>query len=189
MITFGLIPFNNIERTLDKINNIIVPTIAAYPQHTFETICVDNSSTPLDISHLVTRYHWNGGANTFYAGAMNQIVSMANGNIIVYICTQHGRMLDSGWLQDIVQPIMEGYAMAGDYAIGFIQGGVFAADVGVLRKVPYSLDPSCVHLYSDHYITKALLDNGHRLCHVPTIRSVWRHKVSPVSNYKYVHDE
>ena len=189
MITFGLIAFENLEKVLDKINNIITPTIEAHPHLEFETICVDNSSSPLDISHQVNIYKWNNGENKYYAGAMNQLVQLSNGDIMVYICTNHGRMLNVNWLLDIIRPIVKyGCAMAGDISDRvFIQGGVFAAKISALKDVPYSTDKDFVHLYSDHYIGKALRDKGYRLSGVPSIRSVWRQTVSD-QNYKYIHD-
>lgn len=188
MITFGLIAFNNLDKTLDKINNIIKPTIKAYPNFDFEVMCVDNSLLQLDIVNQVDVYLWNNCENKYYAGAMNQLVQLAHGEIMVYICTNHGRMLDVGWLEDIIQPISDNCAMAGNISDNFIQGGVFAASIKILKNTPYSTEKESVHLYSDHYISKVLKDKGYKLANVPSIRSVWR-QVSPDQNYKYIHDE
>lgn len=68
-----------------------------------------------------------------------------------------------------------------------VQGGVFAARTKALLEHPY--EEPFLHLYSDHLVTWNLLKAGYEVRNVNSVMSVWKSRISNLSNLKYYHDE
>jgi hypothetical protein len=209
-VTVGLIPFHHPDKTRTRLTRDVLPTFAAYPDWQFEVLVADNSPRyDRGLADLLADrcphphgYKWNNGLNLQYARAMNLLAAAARHPVFVYVCAAHGRMLDPGWLADLVAPLADPrVAMAGtvlpvvpDERQGFlgggvepvhVQGGVFAARTDLLRRFPY--DPRFPHLFSDVWVSWKLQREGYQLADVPAVRSVWTGVAEP-GGFKYVHD-
>lgn len=194
-VSLVLIPFRSSERAMTRIERDIAPTLEAC-RLPAELIVVDNSSrpSPLILSTLTAAgvphiYRWFG-RNDQYGPAINWAVQVARFDRLVYVCAEHGRMLDPAWLPDLlaplddarvgmagcIQPSGDALRKVGAIAAGVndehVQGGIFAARTQTLRDVPYNCD--FPHLYSDLWISAAMMAKGLLLAHVPSIHSVWR---------------
>jgi len=209
--TIVLIPHNNPERARVRLARDIVPTLRHYPDWQFELIVVDNSAQRMDdldrdLAALPwpAQYLWQQGANMFYGPALNRAAALAQHPVIVYTCTNHGRMIDPGWIEDLVRPFWddERVAMAGHpypggnpAALGLtysgpwihIQGGVLALRTEVIRRIPYD-EGQWAHWGSDIFASYRVMEAGFLLRQVPTVLSVWR-QIAPPGPWKYVHDE
>lgn len=196
-VSLVLVPFRSSLRAVERIERDLAPTLAAFALPA-ELIVVDNSSRP---SPMITAslaaagvphvYRWLG-RNDQYGPALNWAAQVARYDRLVYVCAEHGRMLDPSWLPDIIAPLQDKkIGMAGciqpsgdaPRKVGqiarlpgvrdeHIQGGVFAALTATLRAVPYS--DEFPHNYSDLWISAALQARGMTLAHVPSIFSLWR---------------
>ena len=175
-----------------------------------ELILIDNSPEPsVRVEAFCTswsgKYHWCQGYNTYVSGAWQLALDRyCTGDIFVYVCPAHGRMLDPTWIVDITNPFTAPQnAAAGDVrpccykcvaAVPedirdpqiHVQGAVAAYRVDAIRKVggfgyrfPFE--------YSDVDISRRLLHGGYQLVHIPTIASVASGVVKN-RGYKYIHD-
>jgi hypothetical protein len=210
-VTIVLIAFNNQDSFKVRLEREVLPTITAHPFWKFQVVIIDNSDedqrVPYDILHayhLPHFYKWTG-ANIMYGPAMNLALQATIYPYLVYVCSNHGRMYDPTWIDDLIDPIIHDpkVAMTGCYCgsfnpeyIGFpahlphvhIQGGVFGARTEALLAHPYTDDPQWAHLYSDIFESYQLLNAGFQLYHVATICSVWRQCIESPERWKYVHD-
>lgn len=201
MITFALVAYNNIDGVHHKVNEIIIPTMR-HMACDYEIICADNSPVKSEL-YLPGKYVWMG-QNTYYAGGLNHILSLARYEYIVYLCATHGTMYDVTWIDDLIAPLQnEKVAMAGrvwpmnmdpigvHHTLNHVQGGIFAAKTKILRENPYS--PDYLHIFSDAWICWKLQDLGYELANVTSIMSVYQWLVPDweitQNKYKYVHDE
>lgn len=210
-ISIVLIPHNNQNKFQLRLERDIIPTIQAHPEWKFQIIIVDNSDRANQI--LINTLHqininpvylWPG-TNIMYGPAMNLALSADPYPYMVYLCTNHGRMYNPTWIDDLIIPIIENprVAMSGSFygschpaALGFpshlpalhIQGGIFGARTETMKKYPYTNDQRWVHWGSDVYQSFQLLNAGFLLHEVTTIKSVWRQRVKSPENWKYVHD-
>ncbi len=210
-ISIVLIPHNNQNKFHIRLERDIIPTIKAHPEWKFQIIIVDNSDYPNQILlntlhelNITPLYLWPG-KNIMYGPAMNLALSAYTYPYMVYLCSNHGRMYDPTWIDDLITPITENpkVAMSGSYygschpaAMGFssslppihIQGGIFAARTETMKKYPYTTDQRWVHGGSDVYQCYQLLNAGFLLHEVTTIKSVWQQCINSPENLKYVHD-
>ncbi|MCZ7648422.1 MAG: hypothetical protein M5U26_24710 [Planctomycetota bacterium] len=204
--TIGLINFAS--PIVQRLERDVLPTLAHYPDGQFEIICVDNDAAPcqrlidcLRGMEVPCRYLWNGGANLQAAASKNQMYALASHPFFVYLCANHGRMYDPTWLEDLLLPFQHPQvAMAGMLDryplkhIGegegngiYVQGGVLAARVEVMRRLPMS--ERFPHDHSDKFISLHLIREGYDLADVTTILSLWRKPIPEKHDYKYVHGE
>lgn len=210
-ISIILIPYNNQYRFQTRLDRDIIPTIKAHPTWDFEIIVVDNSDkedktiiNTFKQQNIYSEYLWQG-TNIMYGPAMNLALSVNRYPYIVYLCTNHGRMYNPTWIDDLITPILENpnVAMTGSFynscnpeVMGFpsqlpsihIQGGIFGARAEIMKKYPYTNDQRWIHWGSDIYQSYQLLNAGFLLHEVTTIKSVWRENVISPENWKYVHD-
>ncbi|HXE51489.1 MAG TPA: glycosyltransferase [Tepidisphaeraceae bacterium] len=208
MVSFALVPFNNPGPTLERIERVLLPTIQAYRDLSYEILLSDNSAQPqpqieqfLRDRNLPHSYVWNEGRNLFYGGAINQIVQRARFDRLVYLCTSHGELNDPSWLADILAPFQHPrVAMAGSVKqISYeelihrtgnglhVQGGIFAARTSALRACPYT--DEFPHLYSDVFIGWQLQEAGYYLADVGTIGCDWKTgRLQNKAQYKIVHE-
>jgi len=211
-VSFVLIAYNNSDKLKQRLEREVFPTAAAYPNYTFQLIIIDNSYPCVDIDLRkikdfgVTLVYLQPTKNLMYGPSINLALEHAAHEFMVYLCTNHGRMNDTTWLQDILDPLVKDpkAAMTGSTypscppsKMGFsthlphqhIQGGIFAAKTEILRKYSYTSDSRWIHGGSDIYQSYRLMEAGYKLVNVPSIKSVWRRKVPHSEKYKYVHDE
>ena len=205
-----LVPHNDIERASRRLSRDIVPSLQHYQDWCFELIVIDNSAHRLDpLAEAVaalpwpSRYIWHGGTNLFYGPALNLAANLATHPVLIYACANHGRMIDPGWIEDLVKPFWEdnSVAMAGHpypsnhpTELGFrdtgqhfhIQGGLLALRTDVIKRYPYD-EGQFAHWGSDIWQSYRLMEAGFLLQQVPSIISVWREK-APEGSWKYVHD-
>ena len=211
-VSIVLIPYNNQDKFQLRLERDIIPTINAHPDWKFQIIIVDNSDEEYRVSlnslqelNICPVYIWPG-KNMMYGPAMNLALLADPYPYIVYLCTNHGRMYNTSWIDDLVGPMIqdEKVAMTGShYASGcsanlfgfsshlpriHIQGGIFGARTKVLKAYPYAMDLKWIHGASDIYQSYQLLNAGYVLKDVPTVKSVWRQKVHLPEQWKYVHD-
>jgi hypothetical protein len=210
-ITIILIPHNNSDRLTMRMERDILPTIRAHPTWKFQLIFIDNSDAdkrqdyhlPPDenIEHIDI---WPG-MNIMYGPAMNLAIEKTKYPYLVYVCSNHGHMYDTTWIDDLVNPIVQNsniaitgslYPSCAPADMGFqshlphvhVQGGVFAARTEALAAYPYTTDERWKHWGSDIYECYQLLSAGFILYQVDTINSVWRKSVDFPERWKYVHD-
>ena len=210
-VSLILIAHNNTDRFKVRLERDVFPTIAAHSAWKFQMIVIDNSDADkkpaydvLNADNFEHVYSWSG-SNIMYGPAMNKAVAMSSHPLVVYVCSNHGRMYDPTWIDDLVNPIITNpkIAMTGSHypschptALGFpshlpqmhIQGGVFGARTEALVACPYTNDQRYIHWGSDVYQGFQLLNAGFQLHHVNTINSVWRQCISSPEQWKYVHD-
>lgn len=214
-VTAVMVAYHNEEQALTRLFRDLLPSLLLYrPVLDAELIVVDNSTQPLprlaeavrDNGTLPAKYLWSEGRNLYYGPALNRAVQAAAHPYLLYVCASHGRMLDPTWLWDLLVPLLNDasgrvaltgthYASGPPSKLGFpdslprihIQGGLFAGRTEVLAKNPYP-DGEYAHWCSDIYQSFQLLQQGYQLVDVPTVRSVWREKVTD-GHYKFVHDE
>jgi len=209
-VSIIIVPHNNQDRLNKRLSRDILPTIAAHPHWKFQLIAVDNSDADKRPVYQLDEYaiehlsFWPG-SNIMYGPAMNMAVQASRYPIVVYICSNHGRMYDPTWIDDLVSPLLQdpNCAMTGSVypschplQMGFpshlpsfhIQGGLFAARTAVMRDYPYTDDARWVHWGSDIYQSYQLLNAGFELKNVPSVNSVWRQHVEVPERWKYVHD-
>lgn len=210
-LSIVLIPHNNQHKFKTRLERDIIPTIKAHPLWKFEIIIVDNSDHANEIIlnslyeiNIFPLYLWPG-TNIMYGPAMNLASSVNPYPYMVYLCSNHGRMYDPTWIDDLVIPIIENpkIAMTGSLynschpaAMGFpkhlpskhVQGGIFCAQTEIMKKYQYTKDHRWLHWGSDVYQCFQLLNAGFLLYDVSTIKSVWRQNVSQPEKWKYVHD-
>jgi hypothetical protein len=208
--TIVMIPHDDVDCACRRLSRDIVPSLEHYPDWSFELIVVDNSARRMDrLADAVaalpwpSRYVWHDGANLYYGPALNVAANLASHPVLVYVCANHGRMVDPGWIEDLVTPIWddERVAMTGHpypsqhpSELGFrdtgqyfhIQGGLLAARTDVIRRFPYD-EGQYAHWGSDIWQSYQLMDAGFVLRPVPSIVSVWREKAPPGA-WKYIHD-
>ncbi len=209
-VSIIIVPHNNQDKLNKRLTRDILPTIAAHPRWKFQLITVDNSDADKRPDYQLGEYaieHLNlwPGANIMYGPAMNLAIRASQYPIIVYICSNHGRMYDPTWIDDLAAPLLQdpGCAMTGSVYpschpsdMGFpahlpqfhIQGGLFAARTAVMRDYPYTEDERWVHWGSDIYQSYQLLNAGFGLKNVPSVNSVWRQNIELPERWKYVHD-
>ncbi len=210
-VTIVLIPHNNPDTFRTRLERDILPTIAAHPDWKFQIIIIDNSDKDKRLSYNVLSDYdlqyicmWPG-TNVMYGSGLNLAVGLSQYPYLVYVCSNHGRMYDPTWIDDLVSPLAADakVAMTGSFYgsckpidLGFpahlppihIQGGLFGARTETLKNHPYSTDPRWVHWGSDVYQCFELLNAGFLLYDVPTVKSVWRQRINSPQNWKYVHD-
>lgn len=233
-----LVAFNNPDRTLQRWARDVHPSLEACFKDQWRVTCVDNS--PSYSQQLLDAfdgpggydpgsYFWNQGFNEMYGGAINLAVRRIPSDFTIYVCTNHGRMVDPRWTGDLIDPMLadpkvamtghlmgsnspegvaywawpgdeeksrreefhERYRFVDGYGLGWVpqhvQGGVFAARTSALLECPYR-EPF-LHLYSDHLVTWDLMKAGYEVRDVPSIKSVWRSKISNLNGLTYYHDE
>jgi hypothetical protein len=210
-VTIVLVPFNNENRALTRVNRDLVPSLRYYRGWSFELIVVDNSERRLErLAECVnalpwpSRYLWQEGANLMYGPSLNLAAKLAEHPILLYVCTNHGRMVHPRWIQDLVDPLRtrERVAMSGHTyssppasAVGLayepkqlhVQGGVFAARTEVLRNCPYD-ETRFAHWSSDIWMSYRLLQEGFELADVRSVMSVWRRRARR-GPWRYIHDD
>jgi hypothetical protein len=209
--TVVLIPHNDVERACRRVSRDVVPSLRHYPNWRFELIIVDNSVRRLDaLANLVaglpwpSRYVWNDGHNLCYGPALNIAARLAAHPILLYLCANHGRMIDPGWVEDLARPFWqdEQVAMTGHpyptsalpSRFGFldslepfhIQGGIVGMRTDVIKRFPYD-EGLYKHGCSDIWQSFRLMQEGFVLRPVSTVISVWRAK-APAGRWKYIHD-
>lgn len=208
--TVVLVPHNDLERASRRLARDIAPSLRQYRDWRFELIVIDNSEQRLDrladeVARLPwpSRYIWHDGANLFYGPALNLAANLAVHPVLVYACANHGRMVDPGWVEDLVAPFWEDdrIAMTGHLypsshpsELGFrdtglhvhVQGGLVGLRADVIRRFPYH-EGEYAHWGSDVWQSYRLMEAGFVLRQVPTIVSVWRER-APAGSWKYVHD-
>lgn len=210
-VTILLIAHNNIERLTKRLEQVVLPTIHAHPDWKFQLIIIDNSDADKRQMYILTDEAnltcliMRSDNNLMYGPAINLAVTMATYPYLVYVCSNHGRMYDTTWIDDLVNPMVQNtqIAMTGSLypsgspsIMGFplhlpsfhIQGGVFGAKTKVLINYPYTTDERWVHWGSDVYECFQLLSAGYVLHPVPTVNSVWKQCVGSPERWKYVHD-
>ena len=210
-VTLVLVPYNNLERAMTRLQRDLVPSLEHYRTWDFELLVIDNSEQRLeplaaavDALPWPSQYVWHDGANRMYGPSLNIAARLAQHPFLIYACTNHGRMHDPRWIQDLILPLWasERVAMTGHpypsppaSALGFrysgrcfhIQGGVFAARTATLRSYPYD-EGEHAHWGSDIWQSYQLLQEGFELAAVPSVMSVWR-KRARRGRWRYVHDE
>jgi len=208
--TIVLIAHNNLERASRRLLRDTVPSLAHYRDWSFQIIGIDNSERRLDqladaVAQLdwPSRYIWHNGANLMYGPSLNLAANLAEHPYLVYACTNHGRMVDPGWIEDLVCPFwgdsrvaMTGhpYGSPPPGSLGFrdtgqhfhIQGGLLAARTDIIRRFPYD-EGKYAHWGSDIWQSYRLMEEGFTLRPVPSVISVWREK-APSGPWKYIHD-
>lgn len=208
-VSFILIVYNNKDKFFTRMVRDILPTVLAYPDWKFQFVIIDNSFKEDDgikefllqkqVSYI---YKWNE-SNIKYGPSVNMALEYCEYEYVVYICTNHGRMYNTGWLTDLIRPLVMNrkIAMTGTLhtggnsrAFGFprvsgnhIQGGIFASRREILRKHPYN-NIKWIHSGSDLYESFQLANAGFILKNVSTIVAVWNKTVYRPDRYKYVHD-
>ncbi len=210
-VSIILIPHNNEEKFKTRLERELLPTLLAHPAWKFQIIIVDNSDKDKRPSYqFFEKYQLNHaifwpGVNLMYGPAMNLALKACEYPYIIYMCSNHGRMYNPTWIDDLTDPIMqdERVAMTGSFYpscspvdLGFpshlpqihVQGGVFAARTEIMQAHPYSTKQNLIHWGSDIYQSFQLLNAGFILKDVPTIKSVWRQVVDLPEKWKYVHD-
>ena len=210
-VTIILIPHNNSDRFKTRMHRDVLPTIQAHPLWKFQLIFIDNSDADkkpeYDFPEEKNIQYINiwPGDNIMYGPAMNMAVEKTIYPYLVYVCSNHGHMYDSTWIDDLVNPIVQNsnIAMTGSLypschpsVMGFpshlphqhVQGGVFAARTETLVTYPYTADQRWKHWGSDIFQCYQLLSAGFKIHNVNTIISVWRKCVDFPENWKYVHD-
>ena len=140
-----------------------------------------------------------------YGPAINLAVTMATHPYLIYVCSNHGRMYDVTWMEDLINPLIQQkeiamtgsmYPSGSPQEMGFptslpafhIQGGIFAARTEALAMHPYTTDERWVHWGSDIHQCFQLMTDGYTIHHVETINSVWRQSVEAPERWKFVHD-
>lgn len=214
-VTVVMVAYDNEERALTRLMRDLMPSLLLYRRVLdAELLVVDNSAHPQprlaeavrDNGVVPAKYLWNEGRNLYYGPALNLAVKAAAHPVLLYVCANHGRMLDPTWLWDLLEPLVNDatgkVALTGSHypsgppsRLGFpaslppihIQGGLFAARTGVLAQHPYP-DGEYAHWHSDIYQSFQLLQRGYRLVDVSTIKSVWRSRVTQ-GHYKFIHDD
>jgi hypothetical protein len=209
--TVVLIPHNDGARAQRRLERDVIPSLQSYSDWKFELLVVDNSGGRLnDLARFVeslpwpSRYVWHNGVNLQYGPAMNVAARLAAHPVLVYLCANHGRMVDPGWVEDLVSPFWqnERVALTGHHypsgapsMFGFpstigayhIQGGVLGLRTAVIRRFPYH-EGEYAHGCSDIWQSYRLMQAGFALHDVPSVMSVWRTH-APAGRYKYVHDD
>lgn len=172
-----------------------------------EILVIDNSPEAIVATSKwcnKMHYHWNEGYNVYLAGALNQAVSLAHGDAIVYFCASHGLVNDQTWISDLISPLTDpqvglaGHVQPCEFnrvaAVPeditepqiHVQGGVWAArrellnEFGFSHRFPFE--------YCDVDLSRRMLAGGYRLASVPTIASVAGGTIPDPENYKYIHD-
>lgn len=225
MIHVVMIAFNNPEQTLTRWTRDVFPGLG-FSGHPHKVTVVDNSSdySPLLAEKFGENYLWQEGKNLMYGPSINLAVKRyPESDYVLYVCTRHGRSLDSTWIQDLILPMdndstiggtghlrgsnsPEGVAHAlnapwikdrfrfvdeagNGWVPQHLQGGVFAARTKLMLEFPYPDDIQT--LYTDHFITWAIMKAGHKCWDVQTILSVWRENLNDrqVQGKKFVHAE
>lgn len=211
-VSFILIPYNNGEKFRTRLERDLLPTIHAHPTWDFQFIIVDNSDEDqraccrfFEDNELKHYMLWPG-TNLMYGPAMNLALKACEYSYITYVCSNHGRMYNPTWIDDLINPMIEDekIAMTGShYASGcgaehfgfaphlpriHIQGGIFGARTSIMKAYPYSSDRNWVHGASDIYQSYQLLNAGFILKDVPTIKSVWQQNLPSPQRWKFVHD-
>ncbi|MFP2905014.1 glycosyltransferase family 2 protein [Pyxidicoccus sp. 3LFB2] len=214
-VTVVMVAYDNEERALTRLMRDLMPSLLLYRGALdAELRVVDNSARPQqrlaeavrDNGVVPGRYLWNEGRNLFYGPALNLAVQASTHPFLLYVCANHGRMLDPTWLWDLLAPLVNDttgkVALTGSHydsgppsKLGFpnslpaihIQGGLFAARTAVLAKHPYP-DGEYAHWSSDIYQSFQLMQQGYQLVDVPTVKSVWRSRVTR-GHYKFIHDD
>lgn len=208
-VSFILIVYNNKDKFFTRIVRDILPTVFAYPDWNFQFVVIDNSLKENDgieefllQKHVNYIYKWND-RNIKYGPSVNLALEFCKYDYVVYICTNHGRMYNTGWLMDLISPLatnlkigMTGTLHTGgnSRAFGFsrvsgnhIQGGIFGSRREILLKHPYN-NKKYIHSGSDLYESFQLANAGFILKNVPTIVAVWNKTVYRPHRWKYVHD-
>jgi GT2 family glycosyltransferase len=209
--TVVLIPHNNLERARLRLGRDVAPTLRHHADWRFELLVLDNSERRLDglaqdLAALPwpSRYLWHEGQNLLYGPAMNRAAVLAQHPVMVYVCTNHGRMFDPTWIDDLVRPFWEDdrVAMTGHLYPGgdpktlglsyrgpwvHVQGGVLAIRTDIVRSLPYD-EGMFAHGCSDIFASYRAAQAGYVLKQVPSVISVWR-QVAPPGRWKYVHDD
>lgn len=209
--TVVLIPYNDLDRSLRRLERDLVPSLRHYADWQFEIIVIDNSARRLDpladdVARLPwkSRYLWHEGRNLLYGPSMNLAACLAEQRYVLYVCMKHGRMLDPTWIEDLIQPMWHDtrIAMCGHLfpsappqVLGYrdrgqprhhIQGGVLAARTDVLRNFPYQ-EKEWAHGGSDVWHSYRLMETGLLLRDVPTVYLGWMVQAPP-GPWKYIHD-
>lgn len=214
-LTAVLIAHENEDRARERLMRDLLPSLAHSRERIdCDLVVFDNSARPLDrladevggLDGVQATYRWNDGRNLYYGPTLNLAVASSEREFLLYVCSNHGRMRDPGWIDDLLAPFVadddDGLAMSGSYyasgrpsALGFpdalprvhVQGGVFLARRSVLATHPYPTG-RLAHWGSDVHESYALMHAGYRLVDVPTVKSVWRAPAGP-GDWKYVHDD
>ena len=149
-------------------------------------IIVDHSQTPT--TGLLVEPHWRGGANGGYGGGINYAANEIREGALVYFSSNRSVMHDSNWIDDITAPLTNPRCgIAGTVApCSFdriarrpddifepqihVQGGCWAAMAEVICECPVS--PYFPQVFSDVYLSWAILKSGRKLVDVPTISAV-----------------
>ena len=210
-VSIVMIPHNDALRFETRLLRDIIPTIQAHSTWTFQIVIIDNSDEDkkqlfdFPILDNVEYYYQWAGINLMYGPAMNLASKVSCHPFLVYVCTNHGRMYDPSWIDDLLAPMIKNpnVAMTGSHYpscspdhMGFpsdlpayhIQGGIFGARTEALVAHPYTTIEEWKHWGSDIYQSFQLLNAGFDLENVETVKSVWRQSLNSPNQWKYVHD-
>jgi hypothetical protein len=110
-----LVAYQNTERTLQRWTRDVRPSLQVCFKDQWRVTCVDNS--PEYSRELCDAfdgpggydpgsYFWNQGLNEMYGGAINLAVRRVPSDFVIYVCTNHGRMVDPRWTWDMVAPMI-----------------------------------------------------------------------------------
>lgn len=103
-----LVAYDNAERTLQRWIRDVRPSLQVCFKDQWRVTCVDNSFWPDDrlIEAFGDDYVWLNGENRMYGGAINLAVRRIPSDYVIYVCTNHGRMVDPRWTWDMVEPMI-----------------------------------------------------------------------------------
>lgn len=178
-----LIGFNNPDQVQERID-----MIRAAEGVTTEVILVDNGA-PLTACRKDADVYLDCARNPWAGPAIHMGCMHAKYPTVAYVCSHHLRVRRRTWLAELVKPVLEGAALAGDLreigcgpaALGMpysdqdlayrfhIQGGVWAGHRDTLRACPP--DARYPHGYEDVVRSWKVLHLGGRLAHVNTVYS------------------
>ncbi len=175
-----------------------------------ELLIVDNSPSPtvpaLELAARDERVRvlWNDGYNLYIAGALQRVLRVARGRILIYFCASHGLVRDPTWLADLIAPLADPeVGLAGSvYPCEFkcvaavpediiepelhVQGGVWSARTDLLREI--GISHRFPFEFCDVDLSRRILAAGYRLASIPTVVSVAGGIIPDPERYKYVHD-
>lgn len=109
-----LVAFENTDKTLQRWNRDVLPSLRVCCPDRWVVTCFDNSPGPDGrlAEAFGEGYVHAGGQNLMYGGAINLAVRRIPSDYVVYTCTEHGRMVDPRWVDDMLQPMTDDYRVA-----------------------------------------------------------------------------
>jgi hypothetical protein len=213
MISTIMVGFEQEEHVLDVLAGVSA-SLDCYPESS-ELIFVDNSLRPmLEVYRFLqnlpipTTYEWQQGNNLLNAPGANRAIQLCHGDLGVYLCTRHGRMLNPTWVVDLLKPLQDSdeVGLTGDwrtdgvgpgswvwanmkhtpyYASPYIHGGIMGFRPELCRQSPY---PQEFPNWGADICRTALTHAAKKVCiAVPSIRSSYLPVGTNLTPWKYVH--